>query len=109
MAGVGEKSRSGVAGTVKLCNGERWERGGSADRCYMYDELAACTWLHPSLVTKSQDVFMDVDLSHGPSYGRTLAWSEKMTPKIELPLVHAQLDVDVPRFTKMVVQLLSAK
>ena len=79
------------------------------DRYYMYDELAACTWLDPSLVTKSQDVFMDVDLSHGPSYGRTLAWSEKMKPRIELPLVHAQLDVDVPRFTKMVVQLLSAK
>ena len=77
------------------------------DRYYMYDELAACAWLDPSLITKSQDVFMDVDLSHGPSYGHTLAWSEKMKPKIDLPLVHAQLDVDVPRFTRMLVQLLA--
>jgi purine nucleosidase len=49
-----------------------------------------------------------VDLSHGPSYGHTLTWSEKLKPATEMRLVHAQVDVDLPRFRKMFVDLMSA-
>ena len=50
---------------------------------------------------------MDIDLSHGPSYGDTLTWTEKLKPATDVRLVHAQVDLDLPRFQKMFVELMS--
>jgi purine nucleosidase len=80
----------------------------SQDRYYLWDELAACAWLDPSLITKENLVYMEIDLSHGPSYGDTLTWTAKSKPQLDLQLVHAQLDLDLPRFQKMFVELMSA-
>jgi purine nucleosidase len=80
----------------------------SEDRYYLWDELAACAWLDPSIITKQRQVYMDVDLSHGPTYGDTLAWSKDLRPATDVQLVHAQLDLDLTKFTNMFVQLMSA-
>jgi hypothetical protein len=37
-----------------------------------------------------------------------LTWSEALKPAINLRQIHAQLDVDLPRFTKMFVDLMTA-
>jgi purine nucleosidase len=79
----------------------------SKERYFMYDELAACAWLDPSIITKTHDLYMDVDLSHGPSYGQTLTWIEKYKPATDVQLVHAQVDVDVAKYTKMFLDLMS--
>jgi hypothetical protein len=44
---------------------------------------------------------MDVDLSHGVSYGDTLPWVEKLKPETAEGQVHAQLDLDLPKFKEM--------
>ncbi len=80
----------------------------TTDRSYLWDELAACAWLDPSIITKERQVYMDVDVSHGPSYGDTLTWEEKLKPATALRLVHAQVDLDLPKFTRMFVALMSA-
>jgi inosine-uridine nucleoside N-ribohydrolase len=80
----------------------------SAERYYLWDELAACAWLDPSIITKERALYMDVDVSHGPAYGETLTWSAELKPAVDLGLVHAQVDVDLPRFTRMFVDLMSA-
>jgi len=79
----------------------------SQDRYYLWDELAACAWLDPSLITKEKLVYMDVDVSHGPSYGDTLTWTEKFKPATGVRLVHAQVDLDLPRFQHMFVELMT--
>jgi len=84
----------------------RYIAAWSQDRYYLWDELAACAWLDPSLITKEKTVYMDIDLSHGPSYGDTLTWTEKLKPATHVRLVHAQLDLDLPRFQKMFVELM---
>jgi purine nucleosidase len=86
----------------------RYIASWSQDRYYLWDELAAAAWLDPSIITKTRDVYMDIDLSHGPSYGDTLAWTPELKPPIDLQLVHAQLDLDLPKFTKMFVDSMSA-
>ena len=86
----------------------RYIAAWSQDRYYLWDELAACAWLDPTLITHTRDVYMDIDLSHGPSYGDTLTWTPELKPSIDLQLVHAQVDLDLPRFTKMFVELMSA-
>ncbi len=80
----------------------------ATQRYYMWDELAACAWLDPSLIRKTVGMYMDVDLSHGPHYGHTLTWMKELKPETDVPLVHAQMDVDVARFTKMFADLMTA-
>jgi len=80
----------------------------SEERYYLWDELAACALLDPSIITKRRDLYMDIDLSHGPAYGETLTWDAALKPKIALQLVHAQVDVDLLKFTRMFVALMSA-
>ena len=77
-------------------------------RSYMWDELAAAAWLDPSLITSERKVFMDVNLDRGAGYGDTLTWSEKVKPALDVQLVRAQMDVNMPKFAEMFVQLLSA-
>lgn len=79
----------------------------SQERYYMWDELAACAFLDPTLITKEKSVLMDIDLSHGPSYGNTLTWTDQLKPETDLQKVHAQLDLNLPKFQKMFVELMS--
>jgi purine nucleosidase len=51
---------------------------------------------------------MDVDINHGPTYGDTLTWTEKIKPATDVQLVHAQTDLDLDRFTRLFVGLMSA-
>jgi purine nucleosidase len=80
----------------------------SQDRYYLWDELAACAWLDPSIITRERQVYMDIDLSHGISYGDTLTWTADLKPVSDVRLVHAQVDLDLAKFTKMFVDLMSA-
>ena len=80
----------------------------SQERYYLWDELTACALLDPSLITKEKLIPMDVDLSHGPSYGNTLTWTAQLAPEAAVGKVHAQLDLDLPRFQRMFVELMTA-
>jgi len=80
----------------------------SQERYYLWDELAACAWLDPSIITERRALYMDVDVGHGPTYGETLTWSEALKPAVDLQLVQAQVDLDLPRFARMFVDLMSA-
>lgn len=85
----------------------RYIAAWSQDRYYMWDELAACAWLNPTLITREKQLYMDVDLSHGATYGDTVTWNGAMKPATGARLVHAQTDLDLPRFQKMFVELMS--
>ena len=75
---------------------------------YLWDELAACAWLDPKIVTKETMLYVDVDLSRGPGYGDTLTWTAGSKPSIDLQMVHVQTDLDLPRFYKLFVKLMKA-
>jgi purine nucleosidase len=73
----------------------------------LWDELAAVAWLDPTFITKWQKLYMDVDISHGPSYGDTLAWAPGQQPNLGECLVDVQADLDKEKFYKEYVDLLS--
>jgi inosine-uridine nucleoside N-ribohydrolase len=85
----------------------RYIAAWSQRRTDMWDELEACAWIDPAIITKEVDVYMDVDLSHGPSYGDTLAWPEVLKPTNGVKLVHAQMDLDLARFQKDFIELMT--
>jgi len=85
----------------------RYIAAWSRRRTLMWDELEACAWIDSAIITKEVDAYMDVDLSHGPSYGDTLAWPVALKPATGVRLVHAQMDLDLPRFQKEFVDLMT--
>ena len=73
----------------------------------MWDELAAAAWLDPSIITKEEQLFMDIDISHGAGYGNTLVWEPGSQPGLGEQLVHVQTDLNLDKFYKMFVDLMT--
>ena len=98
---------------VKLGNSPAARYVGTYERLhgkynYLWDELAAAAWLEPALITKTEDRYLDVNLSRGPGYGDTLTWTDLDKPKREFPRVEVQVDLDLEKFYKVFVDLLTA-
>jgi len=75
---------------------------------YLWDELTSASWLDPSLITKKENLYMDVNLDRGAGYGETLTWTDRDKPARDLESVEVQVDLDADRFYKMFVDLLTA-
>ncbi len=75
---------------------------------YLWDELAAAAWIDPTLITKKETRYLDVDLDHGAGYGSTLTWSDRDKPALELQPVEVQVDLNVEKLYTMMVDLLTA-
>ena len=74
----------------------------------MWDELAVAVWLDPSIVTRRQTLLVDIDTSFSAGYGDTLSWSPGEGPGLGERAVQVVLDVDVPRFEKLTLELLES-
>lgn len=75
---------------------------------YLWDELASAAWLDPSIITKKETRYIDVDLDRGAAYGDTLSWTEQDKPKFVGPPNEVQDDLDVEKFYKMFIDLMRA-
>ena len=78
-----------------------------AEANILWDELAAVAWLDPSIITKSQKLYIDVNVDHGAGYGDTLAWAPGRQPVLSETLVEVQQDLDKEKFYKEYVDLLT--
>jgi inosine-uridine nucleoside N-ribohydrolase len=74
----------------------------------MWDELAAAAWIDPTLITRHETRYMEVDLDRGAGYGNTLTWTEKDKPARAAQPVEIQVDLDLERFYRMFISLMSA-
>lgn len=52
-------------------------------------------------------VYMDIDYSHGPGYGNTLAWVPGTQAGLGENLVHVPLELNIEKFDKMFVDLMT--
>jgi purine nucleosidase len=97
----------------------------------MWDELLVVSLIDPAVITKSETMYLDVDLSHGPSYGHTVVWKKPedvpqfflpysgpggpdrskwmghLTPPEQLHPANVQMEVDKVKFEKIFVDLMS--
>jgi purine nucleosidase len=73
----------------------------------MWDELAVGVWLDPSIVKRSETLITDVDTSFTAGYGNTLSWSAGEAPGLGEQPVLVVFDIDVARFERMTIDLLS--
>jgi purine nucleosidase len=74
----------------------------------MWDELAAAAWIDPTLITRREFRYMEVDLDRGAGYGNTLSWAAGEKPSLAGTPVEIQADLDVERFYRVFVDSMSA-
>jgi inosine-uridine nucleoside N-ribohydrolase len=74
---------------------------------FMWDELSAAALVDPSIITGQKELYVDIDIDHGPSYGQTLFWS----PGTALPsyerVATVQFDVDAPKLYDLYIKLMT--
>jgi len=78
-----------------------------AEAGYLWDELAAVSWLDPSLITKWERLYVDVNVDHGAGYGDTLVWVPGQQPGLGEQLAEVQQDLDKEKFYREFVELLN--
>ena len=74
---------------------------------FMWDELSAAAMIDPSIVTGQKELYVDIDVDHGPSYGETLFWDTGT----ELPPYErkatVQFDVDTKKLYDLYIKLMT--
>ena len=97
----------------------------------MWDELTVASLIDASVIKKFETMYLDVDITHGPSYGHTLVWKKPdavpefflaysgpdgadrskwqghLTPPVHLHPASVQVDVDKEKFEGVFVQLMT--
>jgi purine nucleosidase len=85
---------------------------------YMWDEIAAVAMLDPAIITKRQQLYVNIDIDHGPGYGQTIFVEAEMPGPPGQPLqarkmpswwqvATVQWDLDLPKFHNAFVDLMS--
>jgi inosine-uridine nucleoside N-ribohydrolase len=85
---------------------------------YMWDEIAAVALLQPSIITKQQELYVNIDIDHGPGYGQTIfveaeipAGQGQPAQPRKMPswwrVATVQWDLDLPKFYNLFVDLMS--
>ncbi len=96
----------------------------------MWDEVLVASLLDPSVISKWEELYLDVVIDHGPNYGHSLVWRppgalsfflpysgpdaldegkwrEHLEPPFNRRRARVQMEVDAERFQDLFVELLS--
>lgn len=73
----------------------------------MWDEVAAASWIDPSLVLEADDCFIDVEIERGAHWGDTLSWVPGQQPTDVTGRARVEKRLDQARFYQLFVALSS--
>jgi purine nucleosidase len=74
---------------------------------YMWDEIAGVALIDPSIITGQKQLYMDIDVDHGASYGKTIFWDPKTEVPPYLKLSNVQFDIDAEKFYRLYIDLMT--
>jgi purine nucleosidase len=75
----------------------------------LWDELAAAVLIDPIVVTKSEDIYLDVNIDHNMDYGRAhVWWDDQHVPHTNKRKVRVVDEIDVNRFKARFIKCMSA-
>lgn len=82
---------------------------------YMWDEISVIAFLDPSVITRQQQLYVNIDIDHGPGYGQTIFVEDVVPGSTPTPrtmpswwrVATVQWDLDLPKFYDQFVQLMS--
>lgn len=74
---------------------------------YMWDEISAAAFLDPSIITEQKEIYVDIDIHHGASYGQTIFVEKEVKVPPDWPLSIVQFDLNLQKFYKMYIDLMT--
>lgn len=74
---------------------------------YLWDEIAGAALIDPSIITGQRQLYMDIDVDHGASYGKTIFGDSTTKAPPYLPLANVQFDIDAEKFYKIYIDLMT--
>ena len=120
-----------LSGYVKQVYLDSAPPAGTTMWSMMWDELMVASLIDPQVIRKSETMYLDVDITHGPKYGHTVVWKpaadvpeffqpysgpravdtakwrDHLTPPPQLHPAEVQMDVDSEKFNNIFVDLMS--
>jgi purine nucleosidase len=120
-----------LAGHLKAMYLDYQPPAGTTLWSMMWDELMVASIIDPSVIRKSEIMYLDVDIDHGPKYGHTVVWKKSddvrqfflaysgpqgpdrekwlshLAPPAHLHPANVQMEVDVKKFEDIFVALMS--
>jgi purine nucleosidase len=81
----------------------------------MWDEVSAAAFMDPSIITEQRELYVNIDISHGESYGQTIFVEKGMgrgsaEPRSMPPwwkLATVQFDLDLKKFHQFYIDLMT--
>lgn len=100
----------------KQLHGPRFERDPAA-RSFVWDALATAIFLQPSIATRFDDRFVDIDVTYGPNYGRSIGYHASRRRSLATPAdfpagtrkVKVLMDVDRTAFWNLYVDRMTRR
>ena len=74
---------------------------------FMWDELSAAAIIDPSIITEQKQLYVDIDIDHGASYGQTLFWGANAHVPPYEHLATVQFDVDTKKLYDLYIKLMT--
>ena len=120
-----------LADYVKQVYLDQQPQSGTSTWSMMWDEVLVASLIAPSVIRKSETMYLDVDITHGPKYGHTVVWKpadqvpqfflpysgpravdiakwrDHLTPPSHLHPAEVQTEVDVTKFDTLFVELMT--
>ena len=125
------KAGGPLAGHVKQVYLDTPAPAGTTMWSMMWDELTVASIIDPTVIKKSEEMYLDVDIGHGPKYGHTVVWKKasdvpefflaysgprpvdrekwlgQLRPPAHLHPASVQMEADAAKFEKIFIDLMS--
>ena len=75
---------------------------------YMWDEIAAAAFLDPSIITEQRELYVNIDIDHGASYGQTIFVDKSVKVPSWWRLGNVQFNLNTDKFYDTYVRLMTA-
>jgi inosine-uridine nucleoside N-ribohydrolase len=100
----------------KQLHGPRFERD-AASRSFVWDALTTAIYLQPAIATRLDDRYIDIDVTYGPNYGRSIGYHQSRRRSFETPAdfpggtqkVKVLMDIDRAAFWNLYVDLMTRR
>jgi inosine-uridine nucleoside N-ribohydrolase len=100
----------------KQLHGPRFAKDAAA-RSFVWDALTAAIFLEPGIATRLDDRFLDIDVTYGPNYGRSIGYHQSRRRSLDSPTdfpagtqkVKVLIDVDRTAFWNLYVDRMARR
>jgi len=103
-----------ITSLFRKLHGPRFERDAAA-KSFVWDSLTTAIFLRPAIATRLDERFIDVDVTYGPNYGRSIGYHASRRRSLDTPAdfpagtqkVKVLMDIDRQAFWDLYVELMT--